>query len=263
MKYSSAIFNILEQKYPGLLSDSTNFTQSYFEAIQKTRDKQAELEKVVYLAEGKPLPQLSGQHPFEVTEKYRIDYVYEEIRHIRLTIAVSISSAEYFLPLTCDFKHTNQQTYDDFMFWYNIDYGIRLLASAWDRLAHFLYLAFELKIKKLDFQSVIRAIQNKGPDIVSNENFKSLKQLNDTKLKEIEAKYSEGLRNVVDHIIGSFTQYFMLILEKYRPDKPESIEELITKRKAYLDFLDEHFDYFQKGLDSAIKLAKESTHECK
>jgi hypothetical protein len=55
----------------------------------------------------------------------------------------------------------------------------------------------------------------------------------------------------------------MLILEKYRPDKPESIEELIAKRNEYVDFLDEHFDYFQKGLDSAIRLLKESTHHCK
>jgi hypothetical protein len=55
----------------------------------------------------------------------------------------------------------------------------------------------------------------------------------------------------------------MLILEKYRPDKPDSIEELIKKRKEYVDFLEEHFDHFQKGLDSAINLVKDYTYHCK
>ncbi len=75
MRFSSEIFNILKERYLSL--PSNNIIQAYFEAIKPIRDKQAELEKNEYVAKGKPLPQLSDQHPLDVTEKYRIDYLQE------------------------------------------------------------------------------------------------------------------------------------------------------------------------------------------
>jgi hypothetical protein len=191
-----------------------------------------------------------------LTEKARIDYLYIELKHIILQMAISIASAYYFLPFTCDFKKTNQLTYDDFMYWYNIDFGIRLISSCWDRFSHFIVLAFQLQVNRIDFQNVIRELPNKHPQIVHDEYFKYLKSIRDTKFKEIEDKYSQGKRNITDHILSSFSQIFLLRLEKWNPYRPEMIEELIKKVNDDLGFLEEHFNLCQDSLNRIFKLTQ-------
>jgi hypothetical protein len=217
MKYSSEIFKILIEKYPHLDPRTGNFLTGYFE-----------ISKVGLLG---------------LTEKARIDYLCLELRFIILQTAMSIASAHYFLPNTCDFRKTNQLTYDDLMYWYHIDYGIRLISSCWDRLSHYISLAFELAIDRIDFQNVIREIPKRHPTIVHNENFKQLKYIRDVKFKEVEDKYSRGR------------------LEKWDPSYPDQIKELVSKVHDELEFLETHFDIFQDSMNRSFELVQEYSQE--
>jgi hypothetical protein len=261
MKYSSEIFKILIEKYPHLDPRTGNFLTGYFEISKNVRQKMVEKEKVQYLDQKKALPQLSKVGLLGLTEKARIDYLCLELRFIILQTAMSIASAHYFLPNTCDFRKTNQLTYDDLMYWYHIDYGIRLISSCWDRLSHYISLAFELAIDRIDFQNVIREIPKRHPTIVHNENFKQLKYIRDVKFKEVEDKYSRGRRNIADHVLSSFTQIFCLRLEKWDPSYPDQIKELVSKVHDELEFLETHFDIFQDSMNRSFELVQEYSQE--
>jgi len=104
MKYSSEIFKILIKKYPHLDPGTSDFLKDYFEISKNVREKMVKKENVEYVNKKKALPQLSEVHLLELTEKARIDYLEGELTHITLQTAVSIASAYYFLPHTCDFK---------------------------------------------------------------------------------------------------------------------------------------------------------------
>lgn len=208
MKFSKKIFGILNQNYPNLLNPQSEDITRYYDSIKEERNKNAKLEIEEFINKGDSLPQISETHPFDVTPKFKIDYLFQELNNIRIYIAVSISACEYYLPRTSNLRVTSENTYDDFMYWFFVDYGIRLISSAWDRLAHYLYLAFEIDSPKLDINSVLIEIPKKEPDIVNSELFKNLKKIKDERLKEVEDKYSRGLRNEIDHILSSFTRFF-------------------------------------------------------
>jgi len=257
MNFTKEIFDILQSNYPDLLKFESEEISKFFDPIKKIRDKNAELEIEEFIKKGVSLPQISETHPFEVTPKFRIDYMFHELKYIKIYIAVSISACEYYLPKTSDLKLGAKFNNDDLMYWYNIDYGIRLISSAWDRLAHYLYLAFEIGSPKLDINSVLREIPKKVPNISTSESFKNLKKIKDERLKELKDKYSRGLRNEIDHILSSYTKFFLLTLEKWGIGDKASIDYLVDKRNEDLYFLKEHFDLFLEGYNLSIELVSE------
>lgn len=258
MNFTKEIFDILQSNYPELLNFESEEISKYYDPIKKIRAKSAELEIEEFIRKGDSLPQLSETHPFEVTQKYRIDYMYQELKNIKISVAISISTCDYYLPKTSDLKHGAAFTYDDFMYWYNIDYGIRLVSSAWDRLSHYLYLAFEIGSPKLDINLVLREMPKKFPNITTIDSFKNLKKIRDERLNELKDKYSRGLRNEIDHILSSYTRFYLLTIEKWKPEDKASIDFLINKRKESLYFLKQHFDIFIEGYNLSIELVSKN-----
>lgn len=85
-----------------------------------------------------------------------------------------------------------------------------------------------------------------------------LKKIRDERLKEIEDKYGRGLRNEIDHILSSYTKFFLLVLEKWKLDDTSGIEEIRKRRIEALEFLKDHFDLFLKGYEISLELVKEN-----
>ena len=208
---------------------------------------------------GKSRPKISDSRNLrrDITSKYQLDYLRDDIIQISNQFATSIAQAFYFLPNTSKIKYSYFYNKQDSFYWYNIDNGFKIASSGWDRISFLLNLSFNLGIKKYNLSNVLAAIASKIGGVIENYSFKSLKKFRDGKFMELEHKLSEGIRHEVIHIITRHTRFWCELMEQIDFDEQQMVKnrlELEEKRANEVNLLEEHYKLYLAGINDALDL---------
>ena len=252
-------FKIIKDKNIDFLYSGHPLGMKFSESTSKLRLCLQRMETEEYGQTSRPRISDSRNVRRDITSKYQLDYLRDDIIQISNQFAISIAQALYFLPNTSEIKYSYFYNKSDSFYWYNIDNGYKIASSGWDRISFLLNLAFNLGIEKYNLSNVLAAIANKIDGASKNDNFKSLKKFRDGEFKELEHKLSEGIRHEVIHIITRPTRFWCELLEQIEHDEKYMVKnrfELEEKRANEVKLLEEHYKHFLTGIDDSLDLVE-------
>lgn len=190
---------------------------------------------------------------WELTDKYRFDALSADIPLVGRFLAHAIGAASYARD-HCDLSPRGTRgnlPFAEFLF--SIDYGIRLVASGWDRLALLIDLGFSLNTNyRCSLPLVLQKLPAARKGIESNPTFIQLKQFRDTDYADLGAKRGEGARNEATHLITPACRIFFEMLENTTGPMP--VDKLEEKMGHYLQLLVKHHGLYCKGIRDSAKL---------
>lgn len=191
---------------------------------------------------------------WKITPKYRFDILRIDIPRVANAIATAIGLASiYFEHIAiADVKASFIPTMGDFLFWNNVDYGIRLSSSGWDRIALMLDLAYELNTDTNCNLKVVLKELSKDPQITNQAEFKSLKKFRDTDFNNLEAKVGEGARHEATHLVSPQTRHLFEFLDAHVGNLGSIPPDIRPKER--LEFLKKHYELYISGIEDASKL---------
>ncbi|MBE0430127.1 MAG: hypothetical protein IBX61_09715 [Thermoleophilia bacterium] len=141
----------------------------------------------------------------------------------------------------------------DQLCWMNIDYGIRVAGSCWDRIGLLIDVAFKLKLEtRCSFPNALKELLKKDLAVRKNKDFVALENFEKGRFRDLQAGPGKGARNDVTHYFTSRTRYFFTeILEDNRKKGRR------PKDAAYwIDFLVNHHTEFITGEENSRNLIR-------
>ncbi len=197
---------------------------------------------------------LNGNSFWELSPSYRFDLLGYEIPLIADQLAYAIGMASIYLPhLRQDVStlHT-RPTIADFLFWFNIDSGIRIASSCWERLGLLLDLAFDLKLgNRCSFPATLdRLAKHK---VAKSKQYRQLDRIRRGDFQELEAGHGRGARHETTHYISPRVRFFHAeLLEQFVSENSDSIE--LRGAEYWLNLLVRQHRLFIEGATVAIRM---------
>lgn len=186
--------------------------------------------------------------------KYKFDILVRELEKIARQIITSVAFTTRYSPKLAD---TRLGTYDgtivDHMFWYHVDFGVRLLSSGWDRIALLLDLAYELGLHdRCNLSRVLKELPKAAIDIERDEAFKFIKQYRDNEFTELENGPGRGVRHEATHILTPSSRHFFSFLETHIHGTS------ISEPYKWVTLLEKQYLYYLQGISKAASLIEKS-----
>ncbi|MCL5736916.1 MAG: hypothetical protein M1274_15325 [Actinobacteria bacterium] len=196
---------------------------------------------------------LSGGSYWDISPKYRLDVLTEDIQHIANQLGFSIGFSSLYLPRIHPGKIPYCPSFADEFFWYHINFGFRLASSGWDRIALLLDLAFGLNLReKCGLRSVLKELPKcQGMDD-KGKSYIALKRFRDQRFTDLEAKQGRGARHETTHLLSPSTRYLFEFLETVVGGARRMPPEL--EGKARRDALIVHHGFYLQGVQHTIDL---------
>lgn len=189
---------------------------------------------------------------WDLTPKYRYDLLAFDIPNLANQLAFSVGLGTVHVDHVAKTGGGYFPTWSDVLFWYHVDFGVRLASSSWDRTALLLDLAFGLNCGAgCNLPTVLRRLPEEDPDIVHRGCFKRLKQFRDGRFTELEAGRGSGARHEATHLLSPSTRYLAEFVESF------SRENARTEASDWRQFLREHHGIYLEGLKDALRLVEE------
>lgn len=190
---------------------------------------------------------------WEITPKYRLDVLIQDIVKIGNQLAYAIGFATLYLEHLSEAERVYFPGPGDNFFWYHIDFGLRLASSGWDRLALLLDLSYDLNTGvRCNLQLVLREITKANSNIVNDNDFKTLKTFRDGRFLDLEAHAGEGARHEATHLLSPSTRFLFEFLDAHGK-RPEEVPTKL-RPKAQRDLLMDHHGFYLSGIKNAIHL---------
>ena len=185
-----------------------------------------------------------------LSERYKFDILVRELEKIARQIVTSLTfSARYSTKLADISMGTYDGTMVDHMFWYHIDFGVRLLSSGWDRIALLLDLAYDLELHdRCNLSRVMKELPKVAIDIEKNENFKFIKRYRDNEFTELENGPGKGARHETTHILTPSSRHFFSFLESHNDDTN------VLEPHKWMTLLKKQFHLYLQGIKKAASL---------
>ena len=189
---------------------------------------------------------------WDLTPKYRYDLLVFDIPSVANQLAFSVWLGTLHVDHLAETTSGYFPTWSDVLFWYHIDFGVRLASSAWDRTALLLDLAFQLDSgASCSLPTVLRLLPGVDSAIVHVASFKMLKAFRDDRFKELEAGPGAGARHEATHLVSPSTRRLAEFIESFTRGSPGK------KPGEWLEFLQFHHAMYLEGLEHALNLVEE------
>ena len=234
---------------------TVDYVDAEHELVSRLNTSCAELRKHLLSEErDKEIVQLSEATSYwELTPKCRYDYLIFDIPSVANQLAFSVWLARLQVEHLTEATSGYFPTWSDALFWYHIDFGVRLTSSAWDRTALLLDLAFQLDSGAgCSLPTVLKCLPSVDVTIIHLSSFKMLKAFRDGPFKELEAGPGAGARHEATHLLSPSTRRLAECIESFS-------RKVATGRqpREWLDFLQQHHAMYLEGLEHALRLVEQ------
>jgi hypothetical protein len=237
-----------------LQNKGISFINGYHSVFKELYDKTSNFRNLLQSKESSRNRLPFAQNSFwDISPKYRFDILRIDIVRIPNGFAAAIGLAYIYLLHLADTTPHYIPTFADFLFWNNIDYGIRLASSGWDRIALMIDSAFDLNLgNECNIVKVLSGIPKIDPNVVHQTNFKRLKQFRDQDFLELEAGLGRGARHETTHLVSPQTRYLFEFLDSHGVSPSPILPELSPEEKV--KFLVKHYKLLINGIENASNL---------
>ena len=168
-------------------------------------------------------------------------------------LVLAISHSAIYFPLCTVPISFYAPTIADSLFWYHMDFAVRLASSGWDRVALLLDIAFELDTRReCSLSRVLQDIPRTCPDVVRVDSFKRLKKFRDGAFADIEGPASLGSRHEITHIMSPSIRLFCEFLETWTGQAGKVLPA--ERAEERLKLVIRHHGLLLEGIGAAIEL---------
>ncbi len=206
--------------------------------------------RAAVLSRNDPPVRITGNSFWDLPERNRFDILAHDIGQVVSRLKLCIGLSYLYLPLLAPTKPPPYAPgFPDRMFWHEVDSGIRLISSGWDRIA--LLLDLVLSLGKRQYCNISKVLHELGGQACSRSDpYLAIREYISGDFDRIEGGRGAGARHESTHLLTMSTRMFMETIEGYvdvAPHVPHAPSE--THQNLVL-----HFNHYVAGIDNALDL---------